>query len=291
MAFDYFSKMKVDFAVIETGLGGRLDSTNIIAPEISVITNISLDHTAILGNTLPAIAKEKAGIIKKNTPIVIGEKQGETEAVFRTVATAQNAAISFASDTVSIETKNQLFYLNEVPIPTDLPGLYQAKNIATTLQAITTLRAKGFAISEEKIKVGLANVKTLTNLRGRWETLSHNPLVICDTGHNKAGLTYIIKQLKSLKKRELHLVLGFVDDKDLNAVLPLFPKEATYYFTQPTIARALPKEALGVAAAKHGLKGALYSSGKAALVAAQTKAGKNDVVFIGGSTFLVADVL
>lgn len=291
MAFDFFSKMEVDIAIIETGLGGRLDSTNIISPELSVITNISLDHTAILGHTLEAIASEKAGIIKPNTPVVIGEKQPETEEVFREAANRQNAPLTFASDMIKVEPIDQTFLLNKEEIKTDLPGFYQAKNLATALQAIDTLTLKGYDIEKRQIAEGLANVKSLTGLRGRWETLSTEPLVICDTGHNEAGIKFIVTQLDALKKDKIHMVLGMVNDKDLDSILPFLPKEAIYYFTQPSIFRALAKEELKSISEKYGLNGELFNTPKEALSAAKNNAEANDIVFVGGSTFMVADVL
>lgn len=235
MAFDYFAKEKVDVAIIEVGLGGRLDFTNIITPELSVITNISLDHTNILGDTLPEIAVEKAGIIKKNIPVVVGEKQAETESVFINKAKAENSSISFAGSSLHIENahqknahlivdiykNNQLIYPN---LSLDLTGSYQLKNILTVIESILKLKEIGYNVPDETIYTALKNIKKITGLQGRWQTLSKNPLIICDTGHNKAGITEVMQNIKNTPHQNLHVVIGMVKDKDISGVLALFPK-------------------------------------------------------------------
>ena len=271
LAFGFFAKEKVDIAIIEVGLGGRLDSTNIITPEVSVITNIGLDHTQFLGTTLSEIAFEKAGIIKNNIPVVIGEFQNETEKVFLAKAVECNAEIIFASD-----KKNNY--------KTDLLGDYQKNNIKTAVTAIQKL--KGFKISEENLKQGLLNVTKNTNLKGRWQILQEKPKVICDTAHNKEGLTYVLNQLNKESFKNLHIVLGVVSDKDLNEILPMFPKEATYYFCKPDIPRGLSANALKEKSFQFMLKGNVFSSVNQAYKNALSQANANDVIFIGGSTFV-----
>jgi len=302
MAFDYFAKQKVDVAIIEVGLGGRLDSTNIIMPELSVITNISLDHTNILGNTLPEIAFEKAGIIKPNIPVIIGERHLETEAVFITKATAQNANISFAEDVVDITNiKKNANYLSAnfnfkngeqlENLKSDLTGSYQTKNLLTVLASVDQLNKIGVNISLDAVKDALRNVKKITGLQGRWQTLSKNPLVICDTGHNKAGITEVLQNINQTPHQNLHFVIGMVNDKDISGVLALLPKNATYYFCQPNLERALNVQQLYNQAKNYQLVGKTYLSVKEAFVTAKANAKPNDLVFIGGSTFVVAEVL
>lgn len=302
MAFDYFAKEKVDIAVIEVGLGGRLDSTNIITPELSVITNISLDHTNLLGNTLAEIAFEKAGIIKQNIPVIIGEKHPETIDVFKQKAKKENASMIFAEDQLSINhqttkqsllkidilQKKQLLFPN---LALDLTGTYQQKNILTVIQSVLALRELGFYIPEQAIYQALKNVKKLTGLQGRWQTLSKNPLVICDTGHNKAGIIEILKNISNTKHQNLHMVIGMVKDKDIDGVLALLPKNATYYFCQPNLERALPANELAQKAAQHSLTGKVYDSVTAAFKNAKNKSNPKDLIFIGGSTFVVAEIL
>ncbi len=278
LAFDYFAQEQVDIAVIEVGLGGRFDSTNIIKPEVSLITNISKDHTDILGNTLPEIAFEKAGIIKQNTPVVISEYQEETADVFIKKARMENAPIVFAS---SIETD----------LKTDLQGIYQEKNIKGVLAVLDFLRNDFWEISDEDIKLGLENVVKNTSLKGRWQTLSENPKVICDTGHNEAGISYVIKQITQQKFDNLHIVLGFVREKDVERVLELFPKNARYYFCKPNIPRGLDVDILKEVATKKRLVGQAYSSVNEALTAAKEQALPSDFIFVGGSTFVVAEVV
>ena len=279
LAFDCFAKHKVDIAVIEVGLGGRLDSTNIINPEVSVITNIGFDHTQFLGETLPEIAFEKAGIIKENTPLVVGEFQEETFPVFKKIASEHKAPIYLAEELVTENYK------------TDLKGSYQQKNVKTAAQALYILKEKGFVISDENLKSGLLNVVKNTGLLGRWQVLQQKPKAICDTGHNKEGLNYVFKQLKEEKYHNLHLVLGVVNDKDLNSILPLFPKNAIYYFCKPNIPRGLPAEVLQEKASEYNLNGSIYTSVDEAYKNALKAASDNDLIFIGGSTFVVAEVI
>ena len=276
MAFEEFANQKVDIAVIEVGLGGRLDSTNIITPEVSVITNIGLDHTQFLGETLPEIAFEKAGIIKYGVPVVIGEHQKETESVFTAKAEECKAPIVFASD-------------NPKNYTTDLLGDYQKYNVTTAVTAIH--RLKGFSISEENIKNGLLNVVKNTNLKGRWQVLQNNPKVICDTAHNKEGLFYTLKQLKKENYKQLHMVLGVVSDKNLSEILPMFPKNAMYYFCKPNIPRGLSADELKEQAKEFGLVGEVFCSVSQALEKSKENAVKEDVIYIGGSTFVVAEIL
>ena len=279
MAFKYFAEEKVDIAVIEVGLGGRLDSTNIISPELSVITNIGFDHVAILGNTLPKIAAEKGGIIKNNTPVVIGEFQEETFPVFKEIAAAKKAPLYLAED-----FSGTLF-------PSDLKGHYQQKNIRTVTMALEVLKDLGWQVEEEDKQRGLKNVIFNTGLRGRWEILQEEPRVICDTAHNKEGLVYAMKQLQEEDFAQLHLVLGVVNDKDLDAVLPLFPEIAKYYFSRPNVPRGLAAVELQKKAAENGLFGEVYNSVSEAYEAALSEASAKDVIYVGGSTFTVAEII
>jgi dihydrofolate synthase / folylpolyglutamate synthase len=279
LAFDYFVSEKTDIAIIEVGLGGRLDATNIITPLVSVITNIGLDHTQFLGNTLEAIAGEKAGIIKPNVPVVIGEYTPETQPVFLAKAEENRAPISFASDLID------QIYLS------DLIGDYQFHNKKTVQQTISILNNQtNFKVSTEQLKEGLLNVVKNTGLQGRWQQLGENPKIICDTAHNKHGLSVVMNQLQNEKYEKLHIVLGVVNDKDLNSILPLFPKEAQYYFCSPNSARGLPTETLQNAAAKFNLIGEKYDSVESAFVKAKQNASKNDFIYVGGSTFVVAEL-
>ncbi|WP_445735391.1 bifunctional folylpolyglutamate synthase/dihydrofolate synthase [Mariniflexile sp.] len=280
MAFEYFKKKKVDIAVIEVGMGGRLDSTNIITPEVSVITNIGLDHTQFLGDTLEAIAFEKGGIIKPNIPVVIGETQKETTAIFKDLAEKNKSRIVFADQ--------QQFTENHT---SDLTGAYQKKNIITVLQAVKELQEKGFNISKENIKNGLLHAVKNTGLMGRWQTLQLNPKVVCDTGHNKDGLTYVMKQLSNEVFEKLHIVFGVVNDKDLGSIVDLLPKNATYYFCKPDIPRGLDAKELKGFLSNFGLKGDAYGSVNEAYNNALYNANANDFVFIGGSTFVVAEII
>ncbi|WP_422860896.1 bifunctional folylpolyglutamate synthase/dihydrofolate synthase [Flagellimonas sp. S174] len=277
MAFSFFAKENVDIAVIEVGLGGRLDSTNIIVPEVSLITNIGFDHMDLLGDTLEKIAMEKAGIIKKEVPVVISEKQQETTGIFQIIAAQKQSPLFFAQDE-GIESYD-----------TDLLGEYQKKNVKGVVVALHQL--KGFQIGKKHIKKGLLRVVQNTGLLGRWQILGKKPKTVCDTAHNKEGLEMVLKQLKEQKYDKLHIVLGFVSDKNLNSLLPLFPKKANYYFVKPDIARGLPEEILQKKANFFGLKGELHSSAKNGLKAAKKNANTSDLIFIGGSTFVVAEVL
>jgi len=279
LAFDHFAKQEVDIAVIEVGMGGRLDSTNIITPEISVITNIGLDHTAYLGSTLPEIAREKAGIIKKGIPVVIGEKHKETTPVFKEIAEKHNAKLVFAQD------------LRFSQYSTDLKGDYQNKNMKSVLGAVKLLREKGWSIPEECLKNGLNSVKLHTSLQGRWDILQEKPKVICDTAHNKEGLKLVFKQLKREEFQHLHIVLGVVNDKDLESILPLFPKNAQYYFCKPEIPRGLEAEILAEKAVNFGLEGRIFDSVSKAYEVAVNSALDEDLVFVGGSTFTVAEII
>jgi len=279
MAFDYFAKQKVDIAIIETGMGGRLDSTNIITPELSIITNIGLDHTAFLGENLSEIAGEKAGIIKENVSVVIGEKHIETEAVFKKASEKLNSNILFAED-----FKFQQY-------STDLKGDYQKKNLRTVLTSVEKLKGEGWDISEEAIINGLTNVKLHTGLQGRWDVIREKPKVICDTAHNAEGLQLVMNQLKEEIFQQLHIVLGVVNDKDLSKVLPLFPNNAKFYFAQPKVPRGLEVNKLQLEAAKYSLEGNVYSSVEEAFLAAEEEALDEDIIFVGGSNFTVAEVL
>jgi dihydrofolate synthase / folylpolyglutamate synthase len=305
LAFDIFAKEQVDIAVIETGLGGRLDSTNVITPLLSIITNIGWDHMNLLGDTLPKIAAEKAGIIKPNIPVIIGEKQDEVADVFIRKAEEEKARISFASelfevkgerlkdkgnDFLNIEiTHHSLLTTHHLQL--DLPGSYQIKNVKTVLAAVDELRQQGYTITDDHIKIALKQVKTLTGLHGRWETISQNPLTICDTGHNPEGIAEVLKNIATVPYNHLHFVLGMVNDKDISKVLSMLPTDATYYFCRPDIPRGLEAESLKEKAESFGLQGEVYLSAKTALNAAQKAAGANDMVFAGGSTFVVAEVV
>lgn len=282
MCFDYFANQGIEYAIIETGLGGRLDSTNIINPILSVITNIGMDHADLLGDTLQKIASEKAGIIKENVPVVIGESSKETDFVFEDKAKACNSTIYFAD-------RNVRFYNTE--IETDLKGIYQEKNSVTVLQAIEVLKSIGMPFNDYTAAKALQNVRGLTNFRGRWEILNHKPMTIADTGHNAHGLSLVIQQLKSEKYNNLHIVFGMVKDKDRNPVLELLPKDALYYFCQPNLPRALNANDLKEEGETLGLLGEAYTSVHGAYEAAKNKAKIDDLIFIGGSTFVVAEVL
>lgn len=282
LCFDYFAQNKLDIAIIETGLGGRLDSTNIISPILSIITNIGFDHMDLLGNTLPLIAYEKAGIIKQNTPVVIGETVVETKTVFLQKAKEQNAEIYFAEDTINPSSIDGTF---------DLNGDYQFKNRNTVFKSIETLKHLGFNIDTNKTMEALQNVKKLTGFRGRWDMLSDEPKIIADTGHNIDGINFIINQLNKETYTQLHMVIGMVKDKDRSAILNLLPKDAIYYFCCPNIPRGLDSEILEQEAKLLGLNGHSYPSVKTALNSAKNKAHKTDLIFIGGSTFVVAEII
>ncbi|MCQ6958167.1 bifunctional folylpolyglutamate synthase/dihydrofolate synthase [Mucilaginibacter aquariorum] len=304
LAFDVFAKEQVDIAIVEVGLGGRLDSTNVINPLLSIITNIGWDHMNLLGDTLQKIAAEKAGIIKPSTPVIIGEYQPEVADVFINKAKQQNAEIVFASEDkseVQIQSSKEHLEFLEITVPQsphpslyirlDLPGTYQLNNIRTVLTAVDELRKQGFNITDEHIATALKQVKTLTGLHGRWEVLNRNPLTICDTGHNPEGITEVLKNIASVNYEHLHFVIGMVNDKDISKVLSMLPTRATYYFCRPDIPRGLEAENIKEKAAGFGLHGEAYGSVKAALQAAQANATDKDLVFIGGSTFIVAEVV
>ncbi|ELM3642842.1 bifunctional folylpolyglutamate synthase/dihydrofolate synthase [Flavobacterium psychrophilum] len=278
LSFDYFAKQEIDVAVIEVGMGGRLDSTNIIKPLVSVITNIGLDHTLFLGNTLEAIANEKAGIIKPNTPVIVGEYNDKTKGVFLAKAKDCKADIYFASDLITKE------------YPSDLLGDYQQQNKKTAIQTIRVLKPH-FSVSEENLKDGLLNVVKNTGLLGRWQQIHSNPKVICDTAHNSHGLKIVLNQIQKEEFDNLFFVLGFVNDKDLDDVLPLFPKKAKYFFSKPNIFRGLDAKILQEKATNFGLKGNIYSSITEAYKEALELSSQNDFIYIGGSTFVVAEIL
>jgi dihydrofolate synthase/folylpolyglutamate synthase len=280
LAFQYFKESKTDINIIEVGMGGRLDSTNIITPLVSVITNIGLDHTQFLGNTLEAIAFEKAGIIKSNVPVVIGEYTSETKPVFQSKADEMQSDIYFASELIS-----------EV-YSSDLIGDYQEHNKKTVLQTLKVLQeTTSFQISEENVKQGLQKVVINTGLQGRWQQLGANPKIICDTAHNEHGLKIVINQLKKEKFAQLHIVLGMVNDKNLNDVLPIFPKKAKYYFCKPIGSRGLETLVLQKEASEFGLEGKIYNSVSEAYVEAKHNAASDDFIYVGGSTFVVAEIL
>ncbi len=279
LAFDYFAQSNVDIAIIEVGLGGRLDSTNIISPELSVITNIGLDHTQFLGTTLEAIAKEKAGIIKSKIPVVIGELHPDTKKVFQQVANQKSAPITFAE-------KQQVSLFD-----CDLKGNYQVKNQQTALTALGVLISKGYKVSQTNIQRGIASVVSNTGLLGRWQVLQTLPKLVCDTAHNKEGLLFTMKQLQQTNQGVLHIVFGVVGDKNLDAILSLLPTSARYYFCAPNIPRALHVTTLKQKATDFDLTGTSYRSVKSALRAALKAATTNDLIYVGGSTFVVAEVV
>lgn len=281
LAFDYFRKEEVDIAIIEVGMGGRLDSTNVIKPELSLITHIGLDHTQFLGDTLPKIAGEKAGIIKPATPVVISERQVECEAVFQSIAEERQAPIYFASDTVA----SARLYMD-----LDLKGDYQEHNLRGVLCAIDRLEEQGWKL-KNSVETALKRVVALTGLRGRWEVVQQRPLMICDTGHNYTGVQAVVGQLKKLSYRQLHIVWGMVGDKDIKDILSLLPQSALYYFTQASIPRALNAEELKREALRFGLAGKAYADVPSAVKAAQEHTLSDDIIFIGGSTFVVGDYL
>ncbi|MGF7040000.1 bifunctional folylpolyglutamate synthase/dihydrofolate synthase [Mucilaginibacter lappiensis] len=313
LAFDVFAKEKIDIAIVEVGLGGRLDSTNVITPLLSVITNIGWDHMNMLGNTLQLIAGEKAGIIKPGIPVIVGEHQPEIAQVFVDKAQQENSSITFASDEWTIEGKSEVesqklkifehvdlsIKRNSLPathnpplnLKLDLTGTYQLKNVKTVLAAVEELRTQGFVITDDHITTALQQVKNLTGLHGRWEVLNIQPLTICDTGHNPDGIQEVVKNIAAVDYHHLHFVIGMVNDKDITKVLSILPNDATYYFCKPDIPRGLDAETLKQQAEGFGLRGSAYPSVKAALQSAQQQARDNDLVFVGGSTFVVAEVV
>lgn len=302
LCFDYFAKEKVDIAIIETGLGGRLDSTNIIKPVLSVITNIGWDHMDMLGDTLPKIASEKAGIIKSTIPVVIGEYQEETFPVFMEKAKLEKSEIILAMQHVNVlyfkssvqqaafdvQFQFGLYWKN---VFCDLNGLYQEKNIRTVLACLEPIRKAGFQFTEKHVRNALESVKRNTGLMGRWQILGKNPSIICDTGHNVNGIEYVVNQINMQEYQNLHMVIGMVKDKDIKKVLALLPKNAEYYFTKANIPRALSENELQQQAIEFSLKGKTYPSVAEALEAAQKNASSYDLIFIGGSTFVVAEVV
>lgn len=299
MAFSWFAEQQVDIAVIETGLGGRLDSTNIIQPELSIITNIGWDHMNLLGNTLEAIAGEKAGIIKPNTPVVIGEAGGSIANVFIQQAKQQDASLVFAQELRQIEHTSYSHRHLAVSIHhqqksdnylLDLNGLYQTQNLLSVLAGIDILQSKGWEIRDEQIKAALANVKPLTGLYGRWDIIHESPLVVLDVGHNEDGIQQIVRQLKHTSYEQLHIITGMVKDKDVDKVLTLLPKDAHYYFTKAQIPRALPENELLAKAITNGLSGQAYADVNTALHAALSAANEKDLVLVCGSVFVVGEV-
>lgn len=303
MAFDFFAKSGVEVAVIEVGLGGRLDSTNIVDPVLSVITNIGHDHMDLLGDTLEKVASEKAGIIKVNRPVIISETQTESENIFISKAEETGSEICFADkrficklDEYSGFPEERSYKITdlithqEFESKTVLTGDYQEVNLKAVYAVFAQLKGI-FRFSDDNIKDGISNVVINTGLRGRWQKLNRSPLTICDTGHNREGLKYVMDQLSKIHKSNLHMIIGFVNDKDLSLVLPLFPADAIYYFTRASVPRALDEKILQDESSKYGLYGKCYSDVKTALSDARENAGENDMIFIGGSTFIVADVL
>ncbi len=298
MAFLYFAEQAVDIAVIEVGLGGRLDCTNIIQPDLSLITNISFDHVQFLGNTLAQIAGEKAGIIKPHTPVVIGETTPETKPVFLDKALSVDAPIIFAEEehllyNASHEANGNYLYqtADYADLKGELGGLCQEKNTNTLLSALRQLKQTGYRFSETDVRNGFAHVCELTGLQGRWQRLANHPTVICDTGHNVGGIRYIAEQLSRQHYDRLRIVIGMVNDKDIRGVLALLPTDASYYFTQASVKRALPAEEVQKQASAFGLKGNVYPNVKIALKEALAQSGPQDLIFIGGSSFIVADLL
>lgn len=298
MTFKYFADMEVDIAVIEVGLGGRLDCTNIITPILSVITNISFDHTQFLGNTLAKIAGEKAGIIKPNVPVVIGENHPETRPVFTQKAEQLSSPITFAEDTPEVtkaqtESDGTMSFLSSHygHIHYGLGGYYQEKNSNTVLHAVACLLQDGIIRHADSIPQGFADVCPNTHIMGRWQICQRSPLVICDTGHNVGGWQYLSRQIAGVPCRQLRMVFGMVDDKDIQTVMTLLPKNATYYFTKATTHRAIPEDKVKECGAEHGLKGKTYGSVTEAYRAAMDDAQPDDFVFVGGSSYIVADFL
>lgn len=301
MAFDYFVYKQVDVAVIETGLGGRLDSTNVVIPEVAVITNIGWDHMNLLGNTLPDIAFEKAGIIKQQVPVIVGETTAETKGVFEKVANEKQAPLVFADKQRYVaEWKYEHHQLVVQVSPAgsderttyhlDLPGFYQTKNFITVLETIHHLQKAGYKITDAHVHVALRQVKKLTGLHGRWEVIHANPVVVLDVGHNEDGIKQITAQIELSDHQHLHIVIGMVKDKEVEKVLALLPKEATYYFTRAQIPRALPETELATRAQALGLNGHSYGDVNAALQQAMGKAGKQDLIVVCGSVFVVGEV-
>jgi len=297
MAFKYFSDCKIDYAVIEVGMGGRLDSTNIINPILSIITNIGKDHTKFLGESIPEIATEKAGIIKKNVPVIISETDELSKPVFNSIAKRKDADLYFADQHIKFDylcenlnyniynlvRDNKIFEL-------DLKGNYQSKNLAAVYKSIRLLQKMGVEITNENLKYGLKNIIKNTGIKGRWQILNKEPLVVCDVGHNYEGVSYVVKQIMKQSFKKLRIVWGMVNDKDISKILNILPKNAYYYFTQAGIPRALSANLLYQEAIKYGLKGEIIRDVKNAYNKAIMQSGENDMVFIGGSTFVVAEI-
>ena len=303
MAFDSFAREEVDFAVVETGMGGRLDSTNILSPLLSVITNIGLDHSQFLGDTLYKIAVEKAGIIKSGIPVVIGETQEEAKLVFTRQAREKGCSIVYADQVYQVAYATSNLQGNQIvhvstgtgehteALETDLQGWYQQKNIVTVLAVIDQLIRDGICIPEKAVRAGLANAGKSTGLKGRWEVLGYNPLVICDTGHNREGIREVVKQIRQTPWKKLRIILGLVDDKDPSGILNELPPDAVYYFTQSSIPRSMNREKLAAEGLRFGLYGKVCPTPLKAIEIARSEADTADMIFVGGSTFLVADVL
>ncbi len=330
MAFDYFAGLKVDVAVIEVGLGGRLDSTNIIKPDLSIITNISLDHTALLGDNLEAIAREKGGIIKENTPVVVGRRQPETTKIFSEIAAKMKSQLIFAGNLYQVSSATSMAegqmvnvgLLSEILTSSSfratpemksgkavqlwqeeqggrlsgnymlpLAGHYQQENLVTVLTSVGILRQTGYQISQEALHAGIENVVKLTGLAGRWQKIGEKPLIICDTAHNSDGIRRVVSQIKKLSYKKLRIVVGVVNDKDIDTMLSLLPSQAAYYFTKAVIPRALDDEVLMQKAARYGLRGNAFGQVKTALKAATADSSPDDLIFIGGSSFVVAEAL
>ena len=298
MAFLYFAEQEVDVAIIEVGLGGRLDSTNIISPVLCIITNIGFDHMQYLGSTLPEIAAEKAGIIKPHTPVVIGESDDEeVKKVFTVKAESENAPIIFAEAVLNDFSAHRaddewIINTHEYPdLKNKLGGFAQEKNAKTVLAAVAELKKIGYRIPKEAVYSGFAQVVELTGLKGRWQVLREKPKIVCDTGHNAHGIRYVVEQLKQEKYNRLHVVFGMVNDKDITSVLAMLPRQAVYYFTRASVERALNEKTLAREAASFGLKGNTFEDVSTAINAAKENADENDFIFIGGSSFIVADAL
>lgn len=302
MAFDHFAQQEVDVAVIETGLGGRLDSTNVITPILSVITNIGWDHMDLLGHTLPLIAAEKAGIIKPDVPIIVGELQEEVAAVFEQQANERRSLLKFASKNwearKSREINGMQFFniykngkLKIADLSTDQLGIYQAKNLVTVFASVEQLQAQGWDLEEDALRTGLSAVGRLTGFKGRWSILQHEPLVVADTAHNEPGIKLLLEQIEQTPHDQLHMVISMVKDKDIDKVLSLLPKNAIYYFSKASIPRGMEAHLLSEKAAQHDLRGAVFATLKDAYAAALRVANRTDLVLIGGSTFTVAELI
>jgi dihydrofolate synthase / folylpolyglutamate synthase len=301
MAFEYFAQQRVDVAVVETGLGGRLDSTNIITPELSIITNIGWDHMNLLGDSLDKIAFEKAGIIKKQTPVVIGEAMAETKQVFEQKALQEDAVLHFAQQNFIVEQaviENNLLKVGVRKIATDelktyyldLPGLYQTKNLITLLTAVEQLQNSGWKISDADLQTALQHSKQINGLHGRWEMIQQHPTIVLDVGHNEDGIKQIVQQLQHSTFHQLHIIIGMVKDKEIDKVLALLPKDAIYYFTKAQIPRALDEMILKEKAMQFGLKGEAFAEVNLAMAAAKKNASKDDMILVCGSVFVVGEV-